>query len=69
MKENSLPYTNDLLHSSIDYAKLIELQANAIKLPMVENDKQKTYQKTNVYGRNQRNNKYRESKGIDPRNH
>lgn len=59
----------DDLHSTIDYMKLIELQAMTYSetLATSEKSKQKVYCNP-VHNSNRRYNKNRESSGVNPRN-
>ena len=68
MKKEIVPYTVSNLHSTIDYMKLIELQANAKTMDEQEKGKVKTYCNPILNCQNQRYNKNRESNGINPKN-
>ena len=68
MKSQTIPYTVDDLHSTIDYKTLIELQAMAFSQVIPpEESKQKTYCNP-THNPNQRYNRNRESSGINPKN-
>lgn len=72
MKLEIIPYIVDDLHSTIDYMKLIEMQANAFsgyqQGIQQEKGKQKVYCNPTLNQQNQRYNRNRESSGINPRN-
>lgn len=69
MKKEIVPYTISDLHSTIDYMKLIQLQAMAFSETIVaqKESRQKTYSINSAHRQNQRQNRNRESSGINPR--
>lgn len=69
MKKEIVPYTIRDLHFTIDYLKLIQLQAMAFSETIVaqKESRQKIYSINSTHRQNQRQNRNRESSGINPR--
>ena len=68
MKPQTIPYTVDDLHSTIDYETLFRLQANSFSQVIPpERSRQKTYCNP-THSPNQRYYRDRESSGINPKN-
>lgn len=67
--KNQVPYIVGMLHSQIDYAKLIELQANERVQRIDKETKQKVYQKNNLHNPNIRRNRNREFDGTNSIKH